>query len=416
MRSLFHRAARRAPAAAVAALGVCLVLAAPARTASAQGVSITPNDPRVSYGWTLTPTFVFTQATDDNVTLAGKDAQATGDSVASLSPSVELGYRSPRTALTGGYAGSAVRYFTLDQLDTFDQRLYVDLKTLVTRRVQVFSTASANWLPTTDTVLLAGVPFLRVGSQIKSLQAGVALAVAKHTTVSTGYRLEYIDFDRSNPLAARLLGGHSNGVYGDVRQQVSPNLTIGAAYDIRRALIAGGLQQFDMQDVRGTVEYRFSPLLFVSGGFGVARIAGTLPGDPSRTGPSWNASVNYRVSERTLAYASYQRSYVPSFGIGGTVQNEEFSVGARAPVALRDRLVVTGNASWRRNDPLLLTIASRSLSSFWVSGNLGYAFAPWLRVEGFYARSSQDSHLAGGIVQRQQIGVQVVTLAPMRFK
>ncbi|MGE5359783.1 MAG: hypothetical protein ACM3NQ_12270 [Bacteroidales bacterium] len=404
------RTARRRRAASLLA---SLLLVSVAAAASAQSIFVTPNDQRPSSGWTVTPVFVFSQSADSNVTLAGKGAPNTADKALGLAPSGEIGYLGPHTTMTAGYAGSATRYFTLSQLDTFDQRLYVNFKQLITRRVQLFGQASAGWLPTTDTVLLAGVPFVRVGSTIKTVQGGVTVALAKHTTTTAGYRLEYIGFDRTNPLAVGLLGGHSNGVYGDIRQQVSPHVTVGAAYDIRRTDITDRLQQFNMLNVQGTVEYRFSPAFFVSGGLGVARIAGSLPGFGSRVGPAMTATINYTF-DRTLAFAGYTRAYVPSYAIGGTTQDAELTTGVRVPVAFRNRLVLGGSVSWRRNDPL--SLLGQPLNSVWLTANAGYGFAPWLRVEGFYSRSTQDSHLPGGVVDRNQFGVQIVTLAPMRFK
>ena len=156
-------------------------------------VTFAPNDPRPTPGWTLTPTFAFSQASDSNITLAGQGTPVVGDSVASLSPSIDLSYAGRTTALNGGYAGPATRYFTVDQLDTFDQRLYANLKQQVGRRVQLFAQESAGWLPATDTILLTGVPFGRVGSRIVSIEGGATIAVTRTTELTGGYRFEHAD-------------------------------------------------------------------------------------------------------------------------------------------------------------------------------------------------------------------------------
>ena len=391
---------------------VAVVLVASARAdLGAQSVTVTPDDPRPSPGWTLTPMFVFSQASDSNVTLAGEGTPTIADKVAALTPSIDLGYLGRQATFNAGYTGSATRYFTVNALDTFDQRLYANLKHQVVRRVQIFAQDSAGWMPTTDTFLLAGVPFVRVGSRIETLEAGVTVAITRATETSAGYRFEWVDFDRTNPLASQLLGGHTNGVFGTVRHQLAPRLFIGATYDIRRAIVAAGLQQFDIDNAEGNVEYHVSPVMVIAGGLGIARIAGSLPSLDSRVGPSWHAGMNYRF-DRALAYANYLRSFVPSYGLGGTIQNQELSVGARLPIAFRDRLVVGGSYAWRRNDPLAIT--ANRLTSQWLDVNGSYSLAPWLRIEGFYSRSTQDSHL-GGVLQ-DRVGVQVVTLAPMRFK
>jgi len=417
-------AAARAGLAVAIFAGACAVVAAQSgaggqggtstpddpRTAT-PSVSFTPNDPRRSPGWTVTPIFVFSQASDSNITLAGQGTPTVADAVASLSPSVDLSYLGRSTSLDGGYAGSAARYFTVDQLDTFDQRLYANLQQQVGRRVRLFAQQSAGWLPATDTILLTGVPFGRVGSRIVTIEGGASIALTRTADLTAGYRFEHVDFDRTSALGAQLLGGHTHGVFGGVSRQVSSRLSIGGSYDIRRAIVAGGLQQFNILNAEGNVQVRVSPLLVLSGGFGLARISGSLPNQGTRVGPAWHVGATYKPG-RVAVYASYLRSFVPSYGIGGTVQNAELSAGATIPIAFRDRLVVGGNAAWRRNDPLDLTL--NRLTSRWLNTYAGYAVAPWLRVEGFYSRDTQDSHLGG--VLRNRVGVQVVTLAPLRFK
>lgn len=397
----------------VKAVVVAGVLAGAAALGHAQSVTFTPNDPRPTPGWTLTPTFVVSQSSDSNVTLAGEGTPTVADAVAALSPSIDMSFLSRTTTLSGGYAGSATRYFTVNQLDTYDQHLYADLGQQVTRRLRVFAQSSAGWLPATDTILLTGVPFGRVGSRIESFTAGATIALAKDTETTAGYRFEWVDFDhsRDSALGAQLLGGHTNGVYGDVRHQVTSRLSIGGSYDVRRAIVPAGLQQFNILNAEGTVGYQVSPALAISGGLGVARLGGSLPGQGSRTGPAFHGSADYKF-QRVLAFGSYLRSYVPSYGIGGTLQNQELRLGATLPIAFRDRLVVGGNFAWRRNDPLNPTFTR--VTSRWLNAYASYGFAPWLRIEGFYLRDAQDSHL-GGVV-RNRVGVQVVTLAPLRFK
>ncbi len=390
---------------------LALLVAASAAPAYAQSVQVTPNDTRAIAGWTLTPVFVFSQSSDSNVTLAGQGTPNTSDALATLSPSAELGYLGSLTSFSAGYAGSLQRYFTLDQLDTFDQQLHADFKRQVSRRVRLFAQNSTNWMPTTDSVLLAGVPFMRIGSRIESLQGGATLALSRYTSATVGYRFDWVTFDRSNPLAAQLFGGHSNGAFGSITRQIAARLSIGGSFDLRRAIVAGGLQQFDLQNFEGTVEYRLSDALVLSGGGGVARVVTVLPGNLSRVGPAWHAAANYRL-ERAVAFASYTRSYIPTFAIGGTVQDEEFTAGATRPIAFRQRLVATGSVTWRRNDPLTATLLP--LTQTWFNASSGYAFAPWLRVEGYYSRSTQDTRL--GNVDRTVFGVSIVTMAPMRFK
>jgi hypothetical protein len=80
----------------------------------------------------------------------------------------------------------------------------------------------------------------------------------------------------------------------------------------------------------------------------------------------------------------------------------------------RNRLYWQAGLSWRRNEPL--TPGAPSLQSLWLQTSAGYSFERWLRLEAYYWRSQQDSQLSGGRVDRNRVGVQVVTAAPMRFR
>src|SRR5512146_1797182 len=180
-----------------AATGV--LVAALGGAAYAQSVTVTPNDPRPTSGWTILPMFTFGQSSDNNVTLAGEGTPRTSDALASLSPAVDVGYLAPLTTFNAGYSGSAVRYFSVNQLDTFDQRLYANFKRQVAPHVRLFGTYSAGWMPTTDTVLLAGVPFVRIGSRIQTVEGGGTIQLSRFTDMSVGYRFEWVNFDRTNP-------------------------------------------------------------------------------------------------------------------------------------------------------------------------------------------------------------------------
>jgi hypothetical protein len=47
---------------------------------------------------------------------------------------------------------------------------------------------------------------------------------------------------------------------------------------------------------------------------------------------------------------------------------------------------------------------------------VGYSATRYLRVEGFYAFTRQDSRVAGGKVNRNRAGAQVVISQPMRIQ
>jgi hypothetical protein len=108
---------------------------------------------------------------------------------------------------------------------------------------------------------------------------------------------------------------------------------------------------------------------------------------------------------------NYSRSFVPSYGFGGTMQNEELTGHVRFPVGRR--VSASSALSWRRNDPL--TLGEPPLRSFWVEGTVSYAATPWVRIEGFYGGTHQVIQRAGGTMDRNRAGVQVVTARPMKI-
>jgi hypothetical protein len=132
---------------------------------------------------------------------------------------------------------------------------------------------------------------------------------------------------------------------------------------------------------------------------------------PAQSGPAWRAGVA-RQFRRAGFDLTYARSVVPSYGFGGTLQNEEVIGRARVPLARR--LSAQSSVAWRSNQAL--TIGQPNLHSFWFEANVGYAWQPWLRLEGFYTSSSQSIEGPGGVVDRKQVGVQVVTSRPVRIR
>jgi len=103
---------------------------------------------------------------------------------------------------------------------------------------------------------------------------------------------------------------------------------------------------------------------------------------------------------------------VASYGFGGALKNDEVVARARVPVARR--ISVQSSVAWRTDQAL--TIAEPNLRSFWIEGDIGYAWQPWLRLEGYYASSNQTVERPGGFVERRQIGIRLATTHPMRIR
>ena len=93
--------------------------------------------------------------------------------------------------------------------------------------------------------------------------------------------------------------------------------------------------------------------------------------------------------------------------------NQELNAAVHMPVA-KNRAYVQLGLSYRRNEPL--TPGELDLKSLWLQTTAGYSVLRWFRVEAYYWRTQQDSQQAGGKMNRDRIGVQVVTSLPMRIK
>jgi hypothetical protein len=220
-----------------------------------------------------------------------------------------------------------------------------------------------------------------------------------------------VEFDKNGPYAQFLQGGMAHALIGGVDHELSERLTIGAGYIFRRANLSSNGGTVDTQEGAGRLSYRATPTLTLSGSLGLAQLS-DLTRQTSQTGPSWHVGAEQRF-ERATVSASWTRSYVPSFGLGGTVQNEDISASLHMPLA-RNRLYWQSGVEWRRSDPI--NVGEQRLRSFWFTNWVGYAIQRWLRVEGYFWRAQQNSPMPGGIVDRTRIGIQLVTAMPMRIQ
>jgi hypothetical protein len=192
---------------------------------------------------------------------------------------------------------------------------------------------------------------------------------------------------------------------------LSRQLTLGGQYELRRAVLSGGQDRFNIETGSATVQYDVVRSVTISGYAGVARLGASATHD-ARTGPALRAGITQRGRRATLA-ASYQRSFIPSFGFGGTFQNDEWVGSVHLPFA-SSRAYVDGSVSRFDNEPL--EIGQPSVQSVWFAGTLGYRLSPWLSLEGFYGRTHQNTHRAGGEIGRNQIGFRAVAAKPLRLR
>jgi hypothetical protein len=392
-------------------------IAVTAPTVRAQGTA-NPNQ-QTPPGWVFTPSLAVGGTWDDNVLLVNPGTTPPSDYGLPITPGASLDYTGKLTRFSSGYSGSFVRYASLDTLNTFQQSLRAMVEHRQTRRLTLFGQETFNSAPSTDMIQLAGVPFYRVGTRSNSAGGGAQLAVAKHTVLRGVYTLRSVSFDLSQFSATQLQGGHAHEVNASIEQTFSRHFSIGGEYQFTGAIVnsrtlagaPGPQDRFDLQTGSVTAQYQAAAGTTVFGAIGVSQLGAGLT-HQARTGPLWRAALAHRAG-RSLISASYQRAYIPSFGFGGTFQNEQWAANIHTPIG-HTRAYVDGGVSWYNNDPL--DSAQPTLQTAWLSGSVGYYATRWLSLEGFYARTQQDSQRAGGQLDRNQVGFRVVAAKPVKLR
>jgi hypothetical protein len=389
----------------------------PASVALAQGVTQIA-EPRVTPGWTLTPSIGYGQVADDNVLMQGKeakDATASGDLLSVVAPSAQLDFNGQRGHLSAGYTGSFELYRQYDSLDNFSQFEAVSARRLMTSHTTVFAQQQFTMTPTTQLPALAGVPFARIGARVVGLRAGVEHSFNKHTKVSASYNYQKIAFNKDPVSGVVLIGGRGNGASAEVRHDMTSRTTLLVDYDLERASVLD-IGASTIHNLRAGAEHKFSATSSVFGEAGVARL-GPNALTPAHTGPSWQGGVAHQL-RRARFDVTYSRSYVPSFGNGETLQSDD--VGAHLRMTVSRRVYTQGSFDWRRDNPLpgafTTFFGEQNMRTFVFSGLVGYPPTQWLRIEGFFSVNRQTVGRPGGDVDVNRVGIQVVTGKPMRLR
>jgi hypothetical protein len=360
-------------------------------------------------GWSFTPGLAIGVVRDTNVALAapGDTGDAAADSLWAIEPFGSLEFYSARTEFSGGYRGHMRRYVEVDELNGFDQRAEVQLRHMATRRLTLFVRDHYLDVPTTDEVMLNGLPFLRAGSKTNSLVGGIEARLTKFTDFTTRYELTRVNFDNDE---TALRDGWANGVAADLTHRFNARVSAGAEYSVRFADLNEGTRSMQFHDAGGLLTLALGPQTTLSAAAGISYIADDLL-DQTKTAPYYRLGLMHRLSEATIG-TSYERSYVPSFGFGGSNQSQELRGFVHMPIPL-NRTYVQASVAWRRSVPLLAS--DLELDSTLTRATVGYAIARWFRVEGFHAFTRQDSTITGGEINRHRFGGQVVISQPMRI-
>jgi hypothetical protein len=364
-----------------------------------------------SPGWSVTPSLLYSGSWDDNVLLHGNGDSTQGDFLNVLNPRGDAEFNGRRNQFVGSYDGAFLLYRDLDALDSYDQHGSVSFRRLMTKHVTLFATDTVAVMPTTELSLLIGTPYLRTGSRINDFRGGMRAALTKRSSITATYHLEWVQFNLL-PQFPLLHGGHSEGAGFAFHYQLTPHTALTADSDFEHANVGvDNGSTFDVMNTGVGVDHTVNDTLRVSGSFGVSRLGATELDSNGRIGPLIRARLT-RLFRGGALDVSYSRSFVPTFGFGGTTDNKDLTVRLRS--SLRPRLYAQSSVSWRTNDPL--TVGALSLRSWWMDASIGYSVQPWARLEGFYSSAHQTIDRAGGELDRNRVGFQIVTGKPVRIR
>jgi len=372
----------------------------------------TPQLPATPPGWVVTPSVGVAELWDDNVALTSETVGTQGDYVTAVSPGVNLGYRGRKSTLGVLYSGTYEFHQSLTQFDTVDHRARGEFRRRLSEHVTLFARDAFARSPTTEILAPSTglVVLRRRTTRFNDFRGGVEVMPSATTTITAAYTSQWIELAQDEQVAPLLRGGRSDGADVAFEQRVATRVSVGARYNGTRALVSDGDERFDVQNTLATLEVALTQTLTFNGGVGYSWQRAGI-GRDTEGAPAYEAHLLFQ-RQRTRWEAAYIRSFLPSFGFGGTVQNEELMGSIHAP--LGRYFEVGANGSIRDNDPLdLRNLALRSKS---LTARFAYLPVRWLRIEVFNQYSNQNTRVGGGQLTRSQTGVRLTTQHPMRLR
>ena len=379
-------------------------------------LGVTGPTPTYHAGWTFTPMVGFAEVYDDNISLFGVNTAEgeNDDYISSVFPAADVRYSGKHTLFGAGYSGSFLNYRTFSVLNRWDQRAEANIRRQETARLGWFGRANAALVPSTDVIELGGIPFRHTGARTIDGRGGFEYKLGARDSITSSLNYQNIEFDRPLEAAGSLRGGHTTESMNAWRHKLSSRLATGADYSFRRSQVTGDLEAFNIHTAEGAVDYDLSPTWSVSGAGGIVFLEETGT-TPATADPAYRAALNWH-RQLTTVHVGYTHSFIPSFGFGGTVKNDELGVGFHTPLFGSRRFFFDQSAVYRDTEPLTNITEQLPLVSLRTHTVFGWVPQPWVRFEAFYARVQQTSRQPGGALYRNRIGFQIVTSKPMRVE
>jgi hypothetical protein len=381
-------------------------------------------EPHYRAGWTFTPTMGVGETYDTNVSLSSEAHTGNEDFISAVMPGAGIHYSGKHTTIDTDYSGVFLDYREFEALNRWDQRAKFDLRRQESERLTWFGNAHAALLPSTDLIDLGGIPYRKTGAQTVDGKGGFAYTLGAHTTLTSTASYQVVKFDRSEVNDEILRGGRIFESLTAFRQKVSERLALGGDYSYRKAMVTGDLEPFDFHMGEAALDYVLSDTWSFSGAAGVVYLQPTSLTAGS-TGPAWRLSLE-RSRAGTTFHVGYLRTFIPSFGAGGTVRSQDASAGFRTPLFHQRHVYLDAGGVFRDTQPLQgVTVAVDPVSgllqqlplrSFRMQTIVGWEPQPWIRLEAFYALVQQTSLRVGGYLDRNRVGFQIVTSKPVRIE
>lgn len=362
-------------------------------------------------GWTVTPGVVIGEMYDSNVALAFPPAdtnKTASDRLFEVEPYGQVEFNSTRTRFFAGYHGFIRDYSTYNALNSVEHRAYTSLREELSRRVTIYGSETFLRVPTTDELQLNDLPFQRTGARYETLTGGVQAHLTRTTDFSSEYDLSWVGFDHQGPV---LSGGTINGIQSDLIHYLSDRIGVGGEYDFRWANLNANTQLLAFQQTGAVLRYVTGPETTMEVVVGISHLS-DFQQSLGRTGPFVRADLTHHMSRATVG-AHYELEYTPSLAFGTSDQSQAVSGSVEMPIT-RKHLYVEANVAWRSANPVL--VGQLPLESVWIGGTGGYALQRWIRFEAYDEYTRQDTHLAGGQINRSVIGLQIVLAQPVRIR
>lgn len=356
------------------------------------------------------PTLAVAQEWDDNVALAGEGSNGPEDYVTAVRPSLALGFRGRRTTLASDYYGLFDFYRELSGFNSTAQGGQVELTQRVSRRLNLFARDNVTMAPTTEDIDAAALVLRRRTTRFNTFRGGLEITMGERTSLTTAYSSQWIAFARDETVAPLLRGGHSHGGSLELRHTLTSRVSIGTDYDYQHAIVAHGGDEFDIQNAAANVELSLTRGLALTAEGGYAWLS---PGRDQvrRDAPTFRVGLGW-THPRLSWDVAYGRAFLPSFGFGGTTQNEEIVGSIRVPMT--SRFDWSSSVAAHDNDPLMA--GDTSLRSISAHTSFVFRATRWMSVQAFGSYAFQDSHLAGGRINRTRAGIQVATSRSLRVR